>query len=279
MKRILPFLNILRIHNTLIASLAVLLGYWLSGAVFSSSDLLLLFLTTIAATGFGNVINDIKDIESDKISHPERPLPSGLITTKNAWIYCFLLSLTALVSSFSVSKTHGFATFLPLLLLIVYSLFLKGTPIIGNVIVAILVAYSILFGALTEPGFRTLVLPAFFAFLLNLSREIIKDIQDEPGDRAAFVLTSAILPKKLLRTIIYVCSVIYLSTLFIPYVTGSFGIPYFLICLIVVLPLHIYRSILLVSNQWKLNIPCISKLFKVEMVCGLSAIAIDRLIR
>jgi 4-hydroxybenzoate polyprenyltransferase len=90
-----------------------------------------------------------------------------------------------------------------LIVLTFYSLFLKGIPLIGNIVVASLVAYSILFGAINADGFKTLIIPALLAFLLNLSREIIKDIQDEKGDRATQVFTSAKLPSLLLKTLIY----------------------------------------------------------------------------
>jgi len=279
MRQIHPFIKILRIHNALIAAIAVMLGFWLSDSFFSAVDMLLLFITTVASTGFGNVINDIHDIASDKISHPQRPLPRGDMAVKSAWIYCLFLIFTALICSFSVSETHGFATFLPLVLLTIYSMFLKGTPLIGNFVVAALVAYSILFGALSGPGFSKLILPAVFAFLLNFSREIIKDIQDEAGDKAASVITSAILPRNILRTIIFTCSIIYLPMLFIPYVNGSFGTAYLAVCLIVILPLHLYRSFLLFSKQWDLHLARISLLFKVEMMCGLLSIAIDHLLR
>jgi 4-hydroxybenzoate polyprenyltransferase len=166
---------------------------------------------------------------------------------------------------------------LPLLILVVYSYFLKGTPLVGNLVVATLVAYSVLYGALGAIGFTTLIIPATLAFLLNFSREIIKDIQDEAGDRAALVTTSASLPTVLLRTLIYICTAIYLGLLFLPYIRSDFGKTYLILCVALVIPLHTYRTFLILSGDWKNQLSRISFLFKIEMICGLLALAADRL--
>jgi geranylgeranylglycerol-phosphate geranylgeranyltransferase len=278
MKQLLIFLKIIRIQNSLIAGTAVLLGYWLSRSELSLVSLLLLFISAVAATGFGNVINDIRDIKSDTISHPDRPLPRGELTISGAWTYCLILIITSIICSFNISKTHGFATLFPLILLSIYSYFLKGTPLVGNLVVATLVAYSVLYGALGAIGFTTLIIPAILAFLLNFSREIIKDVQDEAGDRAALVTTSASLSVTLLRTLIYMCTAVYLGLLFLPYLRDDFGKTYTILCVALILPLHGYRTYLILSNNWKVRLSRISLLFKIEMICGLLAIAVDRLI-
>ena len=277
MKQLLIFFKIIRIQNTLIAGTAVILGYWLSRSDLSLTSLLLLFTSAVVSTGFGNIINDIRDIRSDEISHPDRPLPRREITVGTAWIYCAILIITGIVCSFNISKTHGFATLLPLIILAIYSYFLKGTPLVGNLVVATLVAYSILYGALDASGFTTLIIPAILAFLLNFSREIIKDIQDEAGDRAAAVVTSASLSTVLLRNLIYLCTTIYLCLLFLPYVRGDFGKTYIVLCITLIVPLHLYRTHLILSSNWKKLLSLISIHFKIEMICGLLALAVDRL--
>lgn len=45
---------------------------------------------------FACALNDIGDMEIDRISHPERPLPSGKVSVREAWltaIICFVVSL------------------------------------------------------------------------------------------------------------------------------------------------------------------------------------------
>jgi len=266
----------LRLQNTLMAGIAVFLGYWLTGSDFMLSEILLPILAAIAATGFGNVINDIRDIETDRISHPQRPLPRGEISIPTALIYSFLLAITATLLSFYTSLAHGFATLIPLILLLMYAVYLKGTRLAGNFIVASLVAYALLYGGINRPDFLKLLIPAFLAFLLNLSREIVKDIQDETGDKAAGYKTSASLPRSFLRSFIYICSVIYFLALPFPVILGHLGLIYVVVTVFTVVPVHIYRLRLIKTDMDK-KPSLISQLFKVEMLAGLTALAADKL--
>src|SRR5512133_2352201 len=274
MKTVKVYLKLLRMNNALIAAITVALGFWLSESPYSGWMLVLLMVATISATGFGNVINDIQDIDSDRISHPQRPLPKGGLSIHSAKIFSVILIFISLACGFSVSITHGLATLIPLLLLILYARFLKATPLAGNIVVALLVAYSILYGSLNAPGFSMVIYPALFAFLLNISREMIKDIQDEAGDKASGVITSAVLPHNLLRSMVYCFSIVYLLFLIVPYYYKVFSMSYLLICLAIIIPLHVFRSCLIMSKNWKSKLSAISTMFKVEMVCGLAAIAV-----
>jgi geranylgeranylglycerol-phosphate geranylgeranyltransferase len=274
---IVSYIRIIRYSNALMAGLTTFLGFWLSDSSLSRSSVLLLIVATICSTGFGNTINDIFDIDSDRINHPDRPLPQGNISVRSAWIFSMLLLISALVSSFIVSSLHGWATVLPLLLLTIYALFLKATPIAGNLLVAALVAYTILYGALGAVGFPRLILPASMAFLLNFSREIIKDLQDSKGDLASGVITSAVLSVRTLKTIIYVCSTACLSLLFITISMKLFGNIYTLISLSIILPLHVYRTVLISRKGIDKLFKQISALFKLEMLTGLIALAADKI--
>lgn len=274
-----PYLKIIRYSNALMAGLTVFLGFWLTKSQLSVFSVMMLMFATICSTGFGNVINDIQDIDSDRISHPERPLPSGDISTRSAWCFSLFLFIAAIASSFSVSSLHGTATLLPLGLLILYAFYLKGTPLAGNIVVATLVAYTIIYGALGAPDFSKLLLPASLAFLLNISREIIKDIQDSEGDRLTGIVTSATIPQHILRVIIFICSFIYFVLLILTIGLKQFGIIYSIIVLAIATPLHLYRTILLNNRDWEKKLKKISGLFKLEMLSGLVALAADRIFR
>ncbi len=274
--KLLIYIRMLRLQNTLMAGMAVFLGYWLTGSDLMPCEILFPILAAIAATGFGNVINDIRDIETDRISHPQRPLPRGEISIPAALIYSSLLAITAILLSFYTSLAHGFATLIPLILLLAYAVYLKGTRLAGNFIVASLVAYALLYGGINRPDFMKLLIPAFLAFLLNLSREVVKDIQDETGDKAAGYKTSASLPRSFLRYFIYICSVIYFSALPFPVILGHLGLIYAAVTVSAVVPVHIYRLRLIKTDMDK-KLSLISQLFKVEMLAGLTALAADKL--
>lgn len=274
--RLIPYLKIIRYSNALMAAVTVFLGYWLSDSTLPVNSLLLLAFATICSTGFGNVINDIIDIDSDRISHPHRPLPTGDISVNSAKLYSVFLVTLALTCSFSVSFLYGMATLLPLIFLTFYAFFLKATPIAGNLIVAGLVAYTILYGAIGTSGFNRLILPAALAFLLNFSREIVKDLQDLEGDRSSGIITSAILPQPVLKTIILISSLSYLVILASTIIMKQFGIYYAIISLGIALPIHACRTTLILQNGWENRLKNISSLFKFEMLSGLVALAADK---
>ena len=74
----IEYFKLIRIQNLIIATLAVLVaGYSIQGY-----DLLLLLyviISVICTMSFGNILNDIFDIDTDRISHPSRSLPMNHI--------------------------------------------------------------------------------------------------------------------------------------------------------------------------------------------------------
>jgi geranylgeranylglycerol-phosphate geranylgeranyltransferase len=195
MRTFFALIKIVRPANALLTGGAVALGFWLARSPAPVFSLCLLVVAAISAVGFGNVINDIVDLESDRISHPDRPLPKNDLSKYEATIFAFFCGCFSLVNAFLVTPFHGFATLAPLVLLGLYAFVFKGTPLAGNIVVSFLVAYALLFGGLTAPRMERLFVPALLAFLLNVAREIAKDLQDKDGDQRAGVITSAALPK------------------------------------------------------------------------------------
>lgn len=276
MKPLLPYFKIIRFQNALLAGIAVALGFWLGHATFSLLTLVLLNSAAALATGFGNVVNDLKDIATDRISHPARPLPMGEMTLRAARIYAAVLALSALTCAGMVSPLHLLATAIPLVLLIIYTRFLKGTPLAGNIVVSFLVAYALLFGGLGAPRFTRLIIPALLAFLLNLSREIIKDLQDKPGDSAAGIVTTASLQLSFIKYLIYCINAVYILMLFVPCALHQFGYSYEIICTVLIVPLEVLMIVLFARKEPRLSF--ISLLIKIEMAGGLLALAVDQLI-
>lgn len=272
------YIKIIRLPNATMAATAVFLGAWISATPLSLNQVLLLAISAICSTGFGNVLNDITDRATDRISHPQRPLVSGTMTLPEAWGYALSLAVIALVGAFFVGPRFGVATIFPLLLLAIYARYLKGTPFTGNTVISLLVAYALLFGSLGAPGFNRLLIPAVLAFLLNFSREIIKDIEDASGDHAAGIITTASLAHPLLRQIILLSSTLYGILLFLPFLTGLTGKVYVGLVVVTVLPLHLYRLKMLHAKEWEQRVALISRLLKIEMLAGLMALSIDVLV-
>src|SRR5687768_4769601 len=100
----------MRPANIVTAIVDILAGVIISGYLaspeYSLSPVLLLLLATIGLYGGGVVFNDVFDADVDKIERPERPIPSGLISKKNATVFALLLLAMALVAA-SFVHTEG----------------------------------------------------------------------------------------------------------------------------------------------------------------------------
>ncbi len=138
----------------------------------------------------GNAINDVFDVEIDRINRPGRPLPSGDVSpaaARTLWATCSALGvgLSAFLSAWHLGIAAGSVG-----LLWGYSARLKALPVVGNLAVALVLGLAILYGGLAvAPGGETVgwaapLLGAAFAFGSTLAREIAKDIEDAAGDAA-----------------------------------------------------------------------------------------------
>ena len=61
------------------------------------------FITGFAISGYSMIINDVYDIEIDKINQPERPLPQGFVSIKLAISFSLILLFLGLASSLFIS--------------------------------------------------------------------------------------------------------------------------------------------------------------------------------
>lgn len=169
---------------------------------------LLVFSTILIAAG-GNIINDYFDIRADRVNKPERQILGKDITRRKAialhWTLNFFAFSIAIYLSFHFkSFWYVFIHVVSMNILWFYSANLKRRFLIGNVLIAGLTGLvPILVGlyfstintddrilqifplqAYSIGNFITFValFTAIFAFILNLSREILKDIEDIKGD-------------------------------------------------------------------------------------------------
>jgi geranylgeranylglycerol-phosphate geranylgeranyltransferase len=260
------------------AAVAVGLGAWIGRSALPAAALAALCIAAAAATAFGNAVNDLHDVATDRISHPDRPLPHGDLSERAAGVFALSLALLAVGSAASVSRVHLLATVVPLALLLAYARFLKATPLAGNITVSLLVAYPLLYGALASPGFHRLLLPALAAFLANMLREIVKDLQDEPGDRAAGLVTTAALPHRATGATVIVICVLFLGALPLPVLLRQFGLVYAILCLAVIAPMHLFWMAQWLRRDRAAHYSRLSGLLKIELVLGLFAMAADRLL-
>ena len=200
------WLDLFRAGNCVTGFVGVFLGAILTLEDFPTGDNLkittLLALSVYSFMASWNALNDYLDLEIDKINRPDRPLPSGRISQSLALTAIILTCLISFVSLFLAGQianamTENFEDWYPtifiwiiaLTLLVNYEddrilLGLKNRGLPGNLAISISVGLVVLFGAagLFEPLNERAVSLFFIGTLYNLSREIIKDVEDMDGD-------------------------------------------------------------------------------------------------
>ncbi|MDI6882227.1 MAG: UbiA family prenyltransferase [Methanothermobacter sp.] len=175
------YMEILRPVNAIMAVVSVLLVA-LIGWEFDLRVLVACFVVFIA-TGAGNVINDYFDYEIDAINRPQRPIPSGRIRRGIAGAYGIGLFILASALGFYLGPLPGFIVVGSSLLMIYYAHTLKRKCFIGNLVVSFLTGLSFVFGGLIVGETVKAAYIGFYAFLMTMAREIIKDMEDIEGDK------------------------------------------------------------------------------------------------
>ncbi|WP_179334612.1 geranylgeranylglycerol-phosphate geranylgeranyltransferase [Winogradskyella costae] len=294
------FFNLIRWKNLLMIALmqylvkyALLLPFQEShGILITLSDFnfFLLVLATVSIAAGGYVINDIYDIETDRINKPKQLIVSKHITEKRATTLFIILNVVGVGLGFYLSNGIGKPKFFVIFfvtsaLLYMYASFLKQIAVVGNIVVSIVVCLSILLIGIFElipattdnnKAIQTTFLYiirdyAIFALMINLVRELVKDIEDIDGDHKAGIQTLPILLGRVRSTkIAFMLSLIPIASIVYYVITYLFKqqliVGYFLV--LVVAPL-IYVSIKLFSAESKAQYKHISFILKLVMLTGM----------
>jgi len=176
-------------------------------------DYVLLSLSIIFIMAGGYVLNDVCDIETDKINKNKSLVLGEKISVKEAKNLYGILSFLGLLLGFLLclhvkTPLYFFLFLFPFLLLIIYSKILKYKFLIGNITIGLLLFTSIYYFNIfelysidsssilieKEQAQNKIIALGVFAFLLTLLREIAKDAEDIPGD---VISKSSSLPIKL----------------------------------------------------------------------------------
>jgi len=167
----------------------------------SNFQFILLCIATLSIAAAGNVINDIYDVETDTINNPRKVIIGNKISEKTGYNFYIAFSIIGVGIGFYLSNLisrPGFSAIFIIIsaLLYLYATYLKNIIIAGNLLISSLVSMVILILGLYDllpaitPGnratqaviFSILLDYAFFAFLINWLREMVKDQQDVKGD-------------------------------------------------------------------------------------------------
>jgi geranylgeranylglycerol-phosphate geranylgeranyltransferase len=188
---------------------------------------------TVLAVGAGNAVNDYFDREIDAVNRPDRAIPRGAVTPREALWFSVLLFGLAVVLALTLPLLAIGIAVVNLLTLVAYTKLFKGLPGVGNVVVAYLTGSTFLFGWAAVGGRPDEVLVlAVLAALSTFAREVVKDVEDVAGDREEGLETLPIAYGE--RTaLLLAAAVLAIAVLAspVPFLTGTFGLPYLLVVL------------------------------------------------
>ena len=180
-------LDLIRPVNCAMIGFAVIVGAFVSKpSSILTYQLALGFLTGFFICAYSMAVNDIYDLEVDKVNRPERAIPSGRVSVREAsrlsmaalgsGMVCSVLSLNPL--AVAVAASYAFLSWL-------YNRWAKRTGLPGNLIVASSLAIPFIYGGEVSGGSiaeSLLLMMALTAFFSGVGREVVKGMADVEGD-------------------------------------------------------------------------------------------------
>jgi 4-hydroxybenzoate polyprenyltransferase len=109
-------------------------------------DTLLIVAASVFLYGGGVVLNDVFDIEIDKIERPERAIPSGLIPLKHAAVFGSLMLFTGVSLAFSVGVLSGCIASVLVCFIISYDYYAKHQLVLGPINMGLCRALNLVLG-------------------------------------------------------------------------------------------------------------------------------------
>ena len=222
MKLVTAFFRLIRWPNLVFIVVTQCLFYYLiTIPIFSANNaapalsqglfwLLVIASVLIAAAGY--IINDYFDLNIDRVNKPDKLVVEKIIKRRWAIVWHFILSLGGLLIStwvcFQLIDWHtavvAAINLLSIIALWLYSTTYKRKLLIGNILISLLTAWTILiiylinmkswfmtkvmyevkhnYDISSTKLFKYAIVYASFAFIISLIREVIKDMEDIEGD-------------------------------------------------------------------------------------------------
>lgn len=207
--KLIRYKNLLMVLLTMVLTKYALIHSFITNSYLSNLEFSILTLSVLLITSGGYIINDIYDVEADKLNKPNKVFIDKTIPKKSAWKSYIILTLLGLILGIFVSfdsnhKTLSFIFIFTTFSLFLYSKYLKKLPLVGNFIISLFIWLIIILVASFEykqiyNGHKYISalnlnkinsfnidnvvwVYAFFSFLTTFIREIIKDIEDINGD-------------------------------------------------------------------------------------------------
>jgi len=164
--------------------------------LLKSKDFMASSLITLCIMANSMIINDLFDMPIDKTNNPYRPLITGEIKPREAIAMFAAIAATSELLTrqlpYPLLRTYARSAMLTITL---YTPLFKKIPLVKNVICCSMVAFSILFCGSTVSTNNPLLLwiATQHVFAGSLHNELLLDIRDVEGDKAANINTIPVL--------------------------------------------------------------------------------------
>jgi geranylgeranylglycerol-phosphate geranylgeranyltransferase len=210
-------LEVIRPINSAMIGFAVIVGEFVSKpALVSWPQTAFGFLTGFFICAYSMIVNDVYDVEVDRVNQPDRPIPSGRLSVQGALRLSFLALLVGV--AFAVLSLSWAAVAIALIYAFLswfYNARGKKAGLLGNLIVASSLAIPFIYGGVIGNGsiFSSLLLMmAFTSFFSGVGREVVKAMADTTGDEKRGIRSIALVhgmrPAALLGAAFFVLAVL-----------------------------------------------------------------------
>ena len=256
---------------------------------------ILLVIATVCIAAGGYVINNIMDQDTDEIAKPQNRVVGVSISETVAYNWYIGLTIVGVGIGFYLSNVIYKPTFASMFILVATLLYMYATsfkqiPVLGNVVVALMLSTSIIIIGLFDilpaidvdnrfrmkEAFDILMHYAIFAFIINLIREIVKDMEDMDGDYQSGIntlpITIGVQKTKIIVGVLTVISIGILAYYVNSYLFELDYVVYYAMILIVG-PL-IYFGVKLLNATTKKEFHHLSLVLKIILFFGILSVAV-----
>ena len=195
---------------------------------FDLNNLWWLVLSTVCLYGAGVVLNDYFDASIDQVERPERPIPSGKVSRRNAGVLGFTLLILGIGAAFKAAMVSGFTALIIAFLVVLYDRFSKHHSLWGPLNMGfcrganMMLGVSILPEMITPLLFITVIPITYIAAITLVSRG---EVHGASGSNLTLAL--------IIYTLVFIMLAL-LGTL--PQYSGWYALPFLILMFIMVIP-------------------------------------------
>ena len=200
--KIKSLFELIRSNNIIPTTLLCFSGGWIMNPsinnLFHSIPFIVSTINTILIMSTSMILNDIYDIEIDKINHPNRPLVNGSVKVYEAFILSlFLIGVIEYLTLNYLPDNLKLIIQFVIIQISIYTPIFKKILFIKNISCASLVSFSLFFTGLSisnsvmniNKNFGLLSIAMNIIFLGSLCNELLLDMRDKEGDKSNNIIT------------------------------------------------------------------------------------------